>query len=83
MTDLDLDGDLDLAVAERDADAISIALNEGQGTFDLPKRILGGKLPVNLVAFDFEADGDVDLAAGHAGSKARRALTSTLPGTST
>jgi hypothetical protein len=63
--DLDGDGDLDLAVTNMEDVTVAILKNDGDGTFAdavLYTAIDPGGLPTDVVAADFDGDGDLDLA---------------------
>jgi hypothetical protein len=42
-----------------------IGPNDGRAKLGSLKRIPAGDQPVNLMALDFEGDGDIDLSVGH------------------
>jgi hypothetical protein len=63
--DLDGDGDLDLAVASWDDNTMAILKNNGDGTFAsavLYTAVDPGSYATDIVAADFDGDGDLDLA---------------------
>jgi hypothetical protein len=63
-TDLDADGDIDL-VTTADADNIGIVVvmrNVGDATFGQTTFLSGGSAPGSIIAGDFDADGDDDIA---------------------
>ncbi len=77
--DVDLDGDLDLVV-ENDTSGIALLLNDGGGTLAVVDSASHG-LPTSsadngdyLTVADWDADGDVDLAARRAGPDLFRGL---------
>jgi hypothetical protein len=65
--DLDRDGDLDLAIANSVNNNFSIRLNNGTGLFSngttVPIAAAAGSTFEQVVATDFDRDGDLDLAA--------------------
>ena len=64
--DLDGDGDIDVALAQSEpmgGEHVLVFLNSGTGAFGAQRRRLVGVRPVDVVAADFDADGDIDLAA--------------------
>lgn len=65
--DLDGDGDRDLAVVNRGIDAVGILENTGSGDFVEPATSpeAVGDAPQNLVAANFDRDGDPDLAVAN------------------
>jgi hypothetical protein len=69
LADLDGDGDVDLVAAGSAAQSagglVVIRLNAGSGVFAEDVEIAIGDQVEELVAADFDADGDVDLALGH------------------
>lgn len=68
--DLDGDGDIDLATWNYDADNASVLINIGGGVFGAPATYAAGAQPLNafnLVAADFDLDGDTDLAFSNNG----------------
>jgi hypothetical protein len=63
LADLDGDGKLDLAVANQADSTVSILLNDGAGSFPLPRTVgVPAAGPESIVAGDFNRDGHVDLA---------------------
>lgn len=66
VADVDGDLDLDVVAASRSGQALSWFANDGTGAFSAaqPIRTFAGASPLALVASDFDADGDVDLAVG-------------------
>lgn len=62
--DFDGDGDRDMAVTSDAPDKVSIFTNDGSGSFSGPVHVLlgGGVSAQDLVARDFDGDGDLDLA---------------------
>ena len=64
FADFDLDGDQDLAVTSDNLDKVEIWSNDGQGSFTLTAQVFtgSGTSADALVAGDFNADGQMDLA---------------------
>ena len=65
--DFNRDGNLDVAVTCTDAtsyeeEVVSVILGNGDGTFGPPTNFPAGKVPVGVVAADFNGDGILDLA---------------------
>ena len=68
--DLDGDGDLDLAVTTS-GDRVRLLFNDGSAIFSedpLKSPIAGVVSPISMVAGDWDADGDLDLAVGNSGA---------------
>lgn len=59
--DLDNDGDMDLAVALQSTDQVQFLLNDGTGGFALSALLATGDEPIDVLATDFDLDGDIDL----------------------
>jgi len=68
--DFDGDGDLDLAAAKFYSNHLSILKNNGSGVFTptIPPSGTMGNNPASVIAGDFDADGDLDLAAANSAS---------------
>lgn len=62
--DFDGDGHVDLAVSDSPGDppSVSVLLNNGDATFQAPVRSQAPSHCADLVAADFDGDGDIDLA---------------------
>ena len=68
MADLDADGVPDLAVPHTggaEAGNVSVAIGRGDGQFDLDGREPAGAGPFDLVAADFDRDGNPDLVTAN------------------
>jgi hypothetical protein len=61
--DFNDDGRLDLAAANPAMKGISVYLGQGNGMFQLPKRISTTLSPIALTTGDFRGDGHLDIAA--------------------
>ena len=66
VADVDGDHDLDVVAASRNNSLLTWFANDGTGVFSAAQTIgaFTGAEPLALVARDFDADGDVDLAVG-------------------
>jgi hypothetical protein len=60
--DLDDDGFVDVVVTNQDDDTVSVLLNDGDGTFSPFGLLPVGDAPLSVALFDFQGDGDLDLA---------------------
>jgi RHS repeat-associated protein len=66
--DFNRDGNLDLAVANGGNNYISIFLGDGQGRFNLFRRVSVGNTPTSIALGDFNGDGIPDLAVANVNS---------------
>jgi Ca2+-binding RTX toxin-like protein len=80
--DLDGDGVLDLAIPHLNgpqAGKVSVAIGRGNGQFDLGSNETVGANPRNVVAADFNRDGNPDLATANDGPNTVSVLRATPP----
>ena len=81
--DFNNDGNLDLAIANYGASTVSIYLGNGSGGFN-PGQVLSNasiSKPIDLIANDFNHDGNLDLAVSNNGLSTITLLTGTGTGT--
>ncbi len=69
--DYDRDGDIDLVVTSISGHSLAVLRNGGDGSFEAGREYStgSGSGPRHVVAADFDADGDVDLAVALQGSR--------------
>jgi len=67
--DYDGDQDLDLAVSNKVSNSVEILSNNGDGSFDLGRRLYSvGLNPSSIIAVDIDSDTDVDIISANAQS---------------
>src|ERR1700687_3449794 len=65
LVDVNGDGVLDLVLVNPDSSGISVLLGNGDGSFQAPRNLSVGLVPISMAIADFNGDGVLDLAVAN------------------
>ena len=76
---IDKDGDIDVVISAYSGNSITILQNDGTASFTTSESIAVGNKPHQVIAADFDGDGDLDLATANDADNFVTLLINTTP----